>query len=131
MLIHRALCEGFHLAKQLADQGFSTHTDAAIDLPLRDDDACVGRSGRPGRHMMVDRVQQGPVQVEKISGSLGFFRARFLWEDIFSGYHTIGFPPALDARSNGRAAKKSEQKNLSEVDFLCPLELCFAVGFRC
>jgi chromosome condensin MukBEF MukE localization factor len=34
MLIHRALCEGFHLAKQLADQGFSTHTDAAMDLPV-------------------------------------------------------------------------------------------------
>ena len=66
-----------------------------------------------------------PCKSKRTAGSLGFFRARFLWEDKFSGYHRIGFPPALDARSRGRAAK-----NLSEVDFLCPLELCFVVGFR-
>src|ERR1700733_5815793 len=124
-LIHFALCEVFHLAKQLADQGLSTHSDAAMHLPLRDDDACPGQSGRPVRHMIVGRVQQGPLQIERMAGSLGFFRARFLWEDKFSGYHRISFPPALDARSSGRATK-----NLSEVDFLCPLELCFVVGFR-
>ena len=64
-MIHRALCEGFHLAKQLADQGFSTHPDAAMDLPLGDDDDCAGQSGRPGRPMIVGRVQQDPVQIEK------------------------------------------------------------------
>jgi len=82
-----------------------------MDLPLRDDDACAGRNGRPGRPMIIDRVQQGPVQNRRgLQGRSGFFPARFLREDIFSGYHTIGFRPALDARSSGRAAKNLSEK---------------------
>ena len=91
-------------------------------LPLRDLDACAGQSGRPGRHMIVDRVQQGPVQIEKDGRVAWIFPG-----EIFVGEHffRVGFRPALDARSSRCAAE-----NLREVDFLCPLELCFVVGFR-
>lgn len=68
----------------------------------------LARAVDRARHMIVDRVQQGSCKSKRIAGAVGFFRARFLWEDIFSGYHTIRFRPALEARSSGRAAKKSE-----------------------
>jgi len=88
MLIHQAICEVFHLAKQLADQGFSTHTDAAMDLPFRDDVACAGQSARPGPHMIVDGVQQGPVPIEKDGGVAWIFpREIFVGEHFFRLSH--------------------------------------------
>src|ERR1700675_4851123 len=107
-LMHRALCEVFRLAKQLADQGFSTHTDAAMDLPLRDDDACAGRSGRPGRHMIVDRVQQGPVQIEKDCRVAWIFPG-----EIFVGGHFFWvshdrLPNSVGCAFQRACSKKSE-----------------------
>ena len=75
--------------------------------------------------MIVDRVQQGPVQIEKDGRVAWIFSDEIFVAGHFSRYHTIGFRPALDARSSRCAAE-----NLREVDFLCPLELCFVVGFR-
>ena len=68
----------------------------------------LARAVDRARPMIVDRVQQGSVQIEKDCRGGRIFSGEILWEDIFSGYHTIGFRPALDARSSGRAAKKSE-----------------------
>jgi hypothetical protein len=97
-----------------------------MDLPLRDDDACAGHSGRPGRHRIVDRVQQGSVQIEKDCRG-----GRIFPGEIFVGGHFFrGITRSASDQLWMRVPAGVQQKNLSKVDFLCPLELCFAVGFR-
>jgi hypothetical protein len=68
----------------------------------------LARAVDRARHMIVDRVQQGSMQIEEDCRGGQIFSGEILWENIFSGYHTIGFRPALHARSSGRAAKRSE-----------------------
>src|ERR1700693_4740969 len=85
----------------------------------------LARAVDRARHMIVDRVQQGSCKSKRIAGAVGFFRARFLWEDICFGITRSGFDQLWRSVPAG-----VQQKNLSEVDFLRPLELCFAVGFR-
>jgi hypothetical protein len=74
--------------------------------------------------MIVDRVQQGSAQIEK-DCRVG----RMCPGEIFVGGHF--FWVSHDRVPTGFGCVFGvQQKNLSEVDFLRPLELCFALGFR-
>ena len=68
----------------------------------------LARAVDRARPMIVDRVQQGSVQIEKdCRGGRIFSGEIFVGGHLF-WYHTIRFRPALEERSSGRAAKKSE-----------------------
>lgn len=75
--------------------------------------------------MIVDGVQQGPVPIEK-DGRVAWIFPR----EIFAGEHFFRLSHDSASDQLRMRVPAGVQQNLSEVDFLCPLELCFVVGFR-
>ena len=97
-----------------------------MDFLLRDDDAGAGQSGRPGPSHDCRPCPAGFVQIEKDCRG-----GRIFSGEIFVGGHFfLGITRSASDQLWMRVPAGVQQKNLSEVDFLCPLELCFVVGFR-
>src|SRR6478672_10305014 len=69
-----AMLSDFRFAEQLLRHRLAAHSDAAVDFPTGDFDAVVTESGRPGRDVLIDRVDESAVEVEQDWRGRGFGR---------------------------------------------------------
>ena len=56
---------GLELARQRGDEQPAAHPDPPVDLPHRQADADALECLTPGQDLLVDAVDQGPVEVEQ------------------------------------------------------------------
>src|SRR4030081_2371629 len=59
------------LAEQFLQERLSAHSDTAMNLPLRNYDTRTLQRVCPGGYMLINAVDQGPVQVKQQSGQIG------------------------------------------------------------